>query len=162
MSWEVMQTRTGPCDCGAGTETYTLEVDDWNRTRNSTEIHCPTCLSKREQEFEADQNREDRRARLLGRAQQLVSDRYCSRWLDLFAGMTKKAAWLRYTGGVGYPALGTFYQHVNDSGGLTEHLVWCLTNDLERSMGVLGIEDAEIKKALKERERLWKPTSKSI
>jgi hypothetical protein len=29
-------------------------------------------------------------------------------------------------------------------------------------MGVLGIEDAEIKEVLKERERLWKPTSKSM
>jgi hypothetical protein len=45
MSWEVMQTRTGPCGCGAGTETCTLEVDDWNRTRNSTEIHCRLALS---------------------------------------------------------------------------------------------------------------------
>jgi hypothetical protein len=35
---EVMQTRTDPCDWCAGTETYTVEVDDWNRTRNSTEI----------------------------------------------------------------------------------------------------------------------------
>jgi hypothetical protein len=97
---EVMQTRTDPCDWCAGTETYTVEVDDWNRTRNSTEICCPNCLSKREQQIDADQEREERRIRLLGRAQQLLLDRYCSQWLELFAGKTKKAAWLRYTGGV--------------------------------------------------------------
>jgi hypothetical protein len=37
MSWEVMQTKTGPCACGAGTETCTLEMEDWNRTRSATE-----------------------------------------------------------------------------------------------------------------------------
>ena len=61
MSWEVMQTETGLCACGAGTETYTLEMDDWNRTRSATEIHCPGCREKQQQELAADKRREERR-----------------------------------------------------------------------------------------------------
>jgi hypothetical protein len=159
MSWEVMQTGTRPCECGSGTETYTFEIDNWNRSRSSTEIHCPNCRQKAERESEADRKREERRYWLLCSAQQLATDRYSTRWLKLFAGKTKKAAWQRYTGGNGYPSLGTFYQHVKHAGSLDKYLAECLTSDLEGSLRVLGIEDGEIKELLKEREQLWKPTS---
>jgi len=36
---------------------------------------------------------------------------------------------------------------------------WCLTNDLERSLRVLGVENKEIGTVLQERARLWRPTS---
>lgn len=159
MSWAVMQTQTGPCACGVGTETYTLEMDDWNRTRSATEIHCPECKEKRERELEADRRREERRDELLRRAQELAAERYGVQWPNLFSGMTKKAAWQKYTDGVGYPALGTFYQHIKHAGSLSKHLGWCLTSDLERCLSVLGINDAEIAELLKERKHLWKPMS---
>lgn len=159
MSWEVMQTTTGPCACGAGTQTYTLEMDDWNRTRSATEIQCPVCSENREHEIEADRKRDERRDWLLRRAQELATERYRTRWLELFTGMTRKTAWQRYTGGTGYPALGTFYQHIKHAGGLSQHLEWCLTGDLERCLKILGIEDAEINELLKERAQLWKPTT---
>lgn len=159
MSWEIMSTETRPCQCGAGTETFTFEMDDWNRTRSSTEIHCPQCREKKQREVEADAAREERRAELLEKAQNLATERYLAKWLALFAGMTKKAVWERYTGGSGYPALGTFYQHVKHSGSLDEYMKWCLANDLERSLRVLEITDKEINALLIERERLWRPTS---
>ena len=34
MSWEIMRTETGPCERGAGPETHTFEMNDWNRTRS--------------------------------------------------------------------------------------------------------------------------------
>jgi hypothetical protein len=104
MSWEIMRAETSPCECGAGTETSTFEMDDWNRTRSSAEIHCPQCREKRQQALNAEQARERRRDELLERAQQLAIERYLAKWLLLFEGMTKKAAWDRYTGGSGYPA----------------------------------------------------------
>lgn len=138
MSWEVMRTETGPCECGESTQTFTYEMDDWNRTRSSTEIHCPKCRNRERQQREADQARERHRAELLHTAQQLASDRYLAKWLALFESMTKKAAWERYTGKAGYPALGTFYQHIKHSGSLNKYIEWCFTNDLERSLRVLG------------------------
>jgi hypothetical protein len=35
MGWEVMRTETSPCECGESTQTFTFEMDDWNRTRSS-------------------------------------------------------------------------------------------------------------------------------
>jgi hypothetical protein len=159
MSWEIMRTETGPCECGEGTETFTFEMDDWNRTRNSTEIHCPKCQEKKQREIEAEQAREKKRDELLKRAQQLTTERYLPQWLARFAGMTKKAAWGRYTGGADYPALGTFYQHVKHSGSLSKYMEWCLTSDLERSLSVLEVNDKEIDTLLQERARLWRPSS---
>ena len=95
MSWEIMRTETGPCECGEGTETFTFEMDDWNRTRSSTEIHCPKCREKKQRQIEAEQSRERKRDEHLQRARQLATERYLAQWLALFAGMTKKAAWER-------------------------------------------------------------------
>ncbi|WP_157466893.1 hypothetical protein [Edaphobacter aggregans] len=159
MSWEIMRTETAPCECGEGTETFTFEMDDWNRTQSSTEIHCPKCQQKKQREIEVEQAREKKRDELLQRAQQLTTERYLLQWLALFAGMTKKAAWERYTGGSGYPALGTFYLHVKHSGSLGKYMEWCLTNDLERSLGVLEVKDKEIDALLQERAQLWRPSS---
>jgi hypothetical protein len=134
-------------------------MDDWSRTRSSTEIHCPQCREKKRLELEAERRCEKKRGELLQRAQQLATERYLVKWLGLFAGMTKKAVWDRYTGGAGYPALGTFYQHIKHSGNISKYMEWCLTNDLERSLRVLGVEDKEIDALLQERARLWRPTS---
>ena len=162
MSWEVTRRETHPCDCGAGTETFTVEMDDWNRTRSSTEVHCPKCREKKQREIDAERTREKKWDELLQRAQQLATERYLAQWLALFAGMTKKAAWERYTGGSGYPALGTFYQHVKHSGSLGKYMEWCLTSDLERSLRVLEVEDKEINVLLRERAQLWRPTSGAL
>lgn len=162
MSWEIMRSETGPCECGAGTITNVMEMDDWNRTRGSTEIHCPACEEKRSRELEANRAREKRRDELLRRAKQLAKDRYLERWLALFAELSKKAAWERYTGGSGYPALGTFYQHVKHSGSLSKYMEWCFPNDLQKSLRILDVEDKEIEGLLKEHSLLWRPTSKSL
>ena len=159
MSWEIMSTETRPCDCGAGTETFTFEMDDWNRTRSSTVIHCPQCQKKNRRVLEAERARERRRDELLERAQQLATERYLPQWRAAFAGMTKKAAWELYTGGAGYPGLGTFYQHVKHAGSLSKYMEWCLPNNLERVLHIIGVKDEEIEMLLKEHKSLWRPTS---
>ena len=100
MSWEIMRTETGPCECGEGTETFTSEMDDWNRTRSSTEIQCPKCREKKQRQIEAEQACDKKRDDLLQRAQQLMTERYLPKWLALFAGMTKKAALANIWSGV--------------------------------------------------------------
>jgi hypothetical protein len=162
MSWEVLRTENTPCDCGSGTQTFTFEMDDWNRTRISTEIHCASCRDRRDREQKEEQAKQKRRGELLDRAKQLVKERYLKRWLDSFVGMTKKAAWARYTGGAAYPSLGTFYQHLTHAGGLPQYMEWCLLNDLERSLQVLGVHDQEIEGLLKEHAGLWRPTNNSF
>lgn len=43
MSWEVMSDKEKTCSCGKGTVRIKIEMDDWNRTRESEEIKCEEC-----------------------------------------------------------------------------------------------------------------------
>jgi hypothetical protein len=88
----------------------------------------------------------------------MAVNRYLAQWLAVFADMTKKAAWKRVTEGSGYPALGTFYQHVKHFGSLAKYMEDRLARDLEQSLRVLEVEDKEIDALLQERARLWRPT----
>ena len=81
MSWEVMKTETGPCECSEGTQTFTSEMDDWNSDAEfDRDSLCPKCRYKEQQPREADQAREKRREELLHTAQHLASDRYRAKW----------------------------------------------------------------------------------
>jgi len=162
MSWEIMRSEAGPCECGTGAVTYVFEMDDWNRTRSSTEVQCPACRRKADEEAKAEWNLEQRRSILLQAARELGTKRYLSQWQALFSGISKRAAWERYTGGSGYPALGTFYQHARDFGSLSKYMDWCFPQDLEKSLIILHVQDREITAMLKEHSRLWKPTNKSL
>ena len=51
----------------------------------------------------------------------------------LFDGKSRKAAWLSYTGGAGYPAQETFYKHVREIGGLPEYMTRCFHHELDAS-----------------------------
>jgi hypothetical protein len=65
--------------------------------------------------------------------------------------LRKKAAWPRYTGGSGYPALGTFYKHVKDAGGVNAYMRRCFESDIEEALRKLPIEDNEIEELLSQR-----------
>jgi len=151
MSWEIMRSETKPCQCGKGTISQILEMDDWNRTRSSTEIHCPDCLQKAAEEAEARRQKESANESLYNNAKKLATDRYLRKWLDLYSGIASKAAWQRYTGGSGYPALGTFYKHVKDAGGVREYMEWRFQSDFESALREMDIEDKDIIELLSQR-----------
>jgi|SRR5215831_10863702 len=151
MSWEVMKSETTKCHCGKGIMTYTMEMDDWNRTRSSTEIHCPDCRARAALEAKERAQRAAGNEALYDQARNLATDRYMPKWLDLYAGLTKKAAWQRYTGGCGYPALGTFYKHVKHAGGVTTYMRSCFESDFEEALQKMSIEGKEINKLLSAR-----------
>lgn len=89
----------------------------------------------------------------------IAEARYLESWLKIFAGLTKRAAWERLTeGGKSYPALGTFYKHVRDFGGLQPYLIWSFKSDLKHAIKVGSIRDAELEELLAEYDRLWVPT----
>jgi hypothetical protein len=153
MSWEVMGSQTTECHCGKGTMTHVMEMDDWNRTRSSTEIHCPDCSEKAAREAEERRQEEARNDALYSKAKRLATDRYLRKWLDLYSGLTAKAAWQRYTGGSGYPALGTFYKHVKHAGGVAEYMRRCFVTDIEDALRKMSIEDKEIDELLSQRSK---------
>ena len=89
MSWEVMRSETAPCECCAGTVTYTFEMDDWNRTRNGREIHCGTCQEKDRLRVEAEHARQIKRDSLLEEARRIATERYLELWLKSYASLSK-------------------------------------------------------------------------
>jgi hypothetical protein len=150
MSWEVMSSDTKPCECGKGTVTHVMEMDDWNRIRNSMEIHCPDCRKKAARRADEQRRTEAQKERLYEQAKRLAIKRYLMQWLDGYEGLSSKAAWERYTGGSGYPALGTFYKHVKDAGGLAKYMRWCFENDIEGALKNMAVRDQDILDLLKE------------
>lgn len=154
MSWEVMSSETVVCRCGKGTVTHVMEMDDWNRVRNHTDIHCPDCRRKAAREADAERRTEAKKEQLYEQAKQLAIKRYMRQWLDGYVGLTSKAAWERYTGGSGYPALGTFYKHVKDAGGVADYMRWRFEGDIEDALKKMAVRDQEILDLLKERKSL--------
>jgi hypothetical protein len=157
MSWEEMGSETRPCPCGKGTVTYRWEMDDWNRTRNDRTINCAKCQADAEAEERAAIEREQERAALLSKAGALASGRYLETWLSLFVGKSKKKAWLIYTGGRGYPALGTFYKHVRDFDGVEKYLRWSFEHDIDKVLRTLGVDDSEVTGMLRDAEKMRVP-----
>lgn len=151
MSWEEMSVETKPCPCGKGTITYRMEMDDWNRVRHGQTIHCPKCKADADEKHRAEFERERKREKLLAKAVQVAEKRYLDRWLKLYENKSKKAAWLLYTGGSGYPALGTFYQHVKEEG-VEQYLRRSFSYDFQKALLRMEIKDGEIESLLAARD----------
>ncbi len=149
-----MSVDRSPCACGAGTVETTFEMDDWNRSRPSQVIHCPTCEAAHSEVLRQRKQNEADRAALLGEAQRLAKERYLSRWLALFEGKSRKAAWQTFTGGAGYPALETFYKHVREKGGVAEYMTWCFHQEVRHALRILQVEDADITDLLDRRDAI--------
>jgi len=154
MSWDEMGCETRPCPCGTGTVTYRWEMDDWNRTRDSKTINCSKSQADADTEERAAMERERERAALLSRAGELARERYFEAWLNLFSGKSKKKAWLIYTGGRGYPALGTFYKHVRDFEGVEKYLRRSFEHDIDKILRSLRVDDSEVTAMLRAAEKL--------
>jgi hypothetical protein len=60
----------------------------------------------------------------------------------------------RYTGGSGYPSLGTFYKHVNAAGGVSEYMKWRFDCDIEDALRRMSIADKEIETLLSRRSQV--------
>lgn len=152
MSWEQMSAETKPCRCGKGTITYYMDMDDWNRTRHYKSIACAECKAVAEEKDRLEIEREKKRESLLARAVQIAKERYLARWLSMYAGKTKKAAWRLCTGGSGYPALGTFYKHVKFDGTVEQYLCRSFSHDFQKALKQMKINDGEIRDLLAARE----------
>src|SRR5262245_4745909 len=124
MGYETMWEDTDPCRCGRGTIVSRFEMDDWNRTRRTWQTRCPVCFEEDRTRRQAEQRAEEQRDQYFQQARVLAENRYMQTWLDRFTGISAKVAWLLYTGGSGYPCLGTFYKHAKWHGGVIEYMRW--------------------------------------
>ncbi|MDI1302668.1 MAG: hypothetical protein PSX71_12240 [bacterium] len=153
MSWEEMVPETKPCWCGKGTITYRMQMDDWNRTRNSREINCPVCLEQANRESEERRQREESKKALYEKAKALAENSHLEHWLSRYSGLSKKAAWQLYTSGKGYPSLGTFYKNTKNEG-LANYMRRSFLSDFEDALKKMNVIDEEVQELLNERERI--------
>lgn len=153
MSWESMGSETSPCWCGKGTIIFHTEMDDWNRVRHHTEINCEYCKLQQQEKIDAANKRKARRDELYQRAKAMAESRYLQAWVDRYSGMSKVDAWRLYTGGVGYPSLGTFRKHVKE-GGLAKYFQRVFSHHFEEALDKMGVVDSEIDKLLTQMDQL--------
>lgn len=146
-----MSVDKSPCACGAGYFEDTYEMDDWNRSRTSRVIHCPSCQAEHDEKMRRHAEDERQREALLSEAKALAEKRHLEPWLAMYAPLNKKKAWELYTGGSGYPALGTFYQHVKHHGSVRDYMRWCFFNDIAAALQKMDIVDVEISQLLERR-----------
>lgn len=150
MSYEVMSDKTIPCDCGGGTFQDIFEQNDWGQWRESRVIRCPVCQAAEDKRQADARERRRQRTELMDQARLLARERHLETWLSRFRGGTRKAAWEFYRGGRGYPALGTFYAHVRDGGGLDRYMEWCFFQDVARALRLMSVTDMEIADILRQ------------
>ncbi|CAE6899508.1 hypothetical protein [Paraburkholderia domus] len=144
MSWEQISTETRPCPCGNGTVTITTEMDDWNRYRESKAIDCPSCRATQHALDSAREQHIARKTASVAQAHALAASRYLDQWLALFEGKSKKSCRDTLFKTDKYPAMGTFYKHVEQSGSLHKYLEAEFHRDFEAALRLLGVNDAEI------------------
>ena len=128
-------------------------MDDWNRVRESIDIRCPFCKAEHEKRRVESAARERERHALHSRAKRLAQARYLGQWLSRYAGVSKKQAWLLYTGGNGYPALGTFYAHLKDTT-IEKYMTDAFERDFEDALQKMGVSDREIQDLLASMARI--------
>lgn len=144
-----MVPETKLCSCGEGTITYLTEMDDWNRFRYETQVNCPTCKAEVDEKSRLEHQRECNREEQLSKAREIAKSRYLDRWLAMYEGLSKREAWLLYTGGVAYPALGTFYKHVRKEG-VEAYIRQNFSHDFQKALCAMGIRDDDIEKLIAE------------
>lgn len=147
MSWESMSPEIRPCRCGRGTIVFHTEMDDWNRVRHHTEIHCEYCKFQQQQEIAAENMRKARCDELYQTAKTLAEYRYLQAWINRYSDMSQVDAWRLYTEGVGYPSLGTFRKHVKEEG-LDNYFRRVFRHSFEEALNKMMIVDPEINELL--------------
>ncbi|MGD7054769.1 hypothetical protein [Sutcliffiella horikoshii] len=146
MSWEEMDRRDYPCNCGNGTYTVVVQMDDWNRHRERRTINCPECA---ENEKTAKINEAKERERLKNLDEEIktyFSEHYMEKWLSYFdSAKNKKEIWaLAKEKGIERDSLSSFYTR-NKSKGIEIYVKeLAISDNMQKIMQALNIEDLDL------------------
>lgn len=143
-------------------------MDDWNRTRREWTMNCANCAKEyvlyeypaydsgipytaarwvRASAYNESEKLKKEAESLKRRADNLAEKRYLQKWLSMFDGKSKKAAWEILTdSGRRYPSLGTFYKHVGHEG-FDAYLIRQFRQDTTKALSIIGITDAETQRS---------------
>lgn len=146
MSWEEMYRRDYPCNCGKGTYTEVVEMDDWNRRREHRSINCLECAEKEKIAKIKEGEERERLKKLDEEIKTYFRERYIEAWLTYFASAkNKKEIWaLAKEIGVERDSLSSFYNR-NKSISMEDYVENLAVSDNMKSiMQVLNIEDIDL------------------
>lgn len=143
MSWEFMGTETLPCKCGAGTISISTEMDDWNRKRYNRTVNCEYCKEQERVKAEEADRQKKLHDDLSHKVRGLAEPRYLDKWTEQMTGKSKVDAWRLYTGGEGYPSLGTFRKHMKEEGQI-KYFQRLFRQDIGAALIKMGVSDSEI------------------
>jgi hypothetical protein len=138
MSWEDDRVEKRPCPCDKGHYTVTYRSNDWGQHDERWSMDCSQCrkthglyqyiinwkgMHERYSVWaptqdlrELDELRKALEQQQIGIATHLKTQ-YEDRWIEHFAGKSKKATWAELTDeGSSYPQLSTFYNHARHYG----------------------------------------------
>ena len=131
------------CACGKGTEEIYTEMDDWNRTRSSTIIHCKECREKEERR-KTEIKKEFSRLRILTKEiTQHFNENHMEQWLHVFITCKNKKAvyvFLKENDLVDY-SLNSFYQKFNGKSSEEKIASTIVPKNMETILNILNISD---------------------
>ncbi|WP_066320474.1 hypothetical protein [Bacillus sp. FJAT-29814] len=158
MSWEEMYSRDYPCSCGKGTYTEVVEMDVWNRRREHRTINCSECAEKEKLAKIKEAEERERLKKLDEEIKNYFEERYMEEWLTYFASAkNKKEIWaLAKEIRVERDSLSSFYNR-NKSINMEEYVrKLAVTNNMQKIMEVLNIEDMQLTSKIDEALKLKK------
>lgn len=155
MGWDEMSRVDYPCPCGKSTYTRVVEMDDWNRYRESRIMHCPYCAEKEKEERARIREESERLSKLEKEIKAYFAVKYLKEWLAYFEkAKNKKQTWeLARKLGVETYSLSAFYSHKYSS---METYIESLATyyNMDKIMHVLNINDRELTSKVEEAMRL--------
>lgn len=94
MSWEVMRDEEKTCSCGKGKIRIIVEMDDWNRTRESEEILCEECQKELLRKKKIKEDEDKKYAKLSNDVIIYFKEKYLPELLKYFEQTkSKKSIW---------------------------------------------------------------------
>lgn len=155
MGWDETSRGTYPCNCGKGTYTFIIEMDDWNRYREHRTMNCPVCAEKEKRE----ENNKIEESKLLFKLAEEIRVYFSKKYMDqLFTyfstAKNKKQTWeLAKEIGIERSSISSFYKHFKN----IEKYIEDLANyqNMSNIMKALNIEDVGLNSKVEKAMELY-------
>lgn len=146
MGFEKMNHYERSCDCGKGTVEVYTEMDDWNRIKSHTTIHCEECRKEeklKEREINEERNRLNN---LREEITKYFDQNYMEHWQSIFKNSkTKKEVYIFLKEkSIVNSSLNSFYK--NFTGKSKEEIIDKAINfkNIETILNIINISDTHL------------------
>lgn len=152
MSWEVMSDKEETCLCGKGKIRIILEMDDWNRTRESEEILCEECLKELTRKKKLQEDEDEKYIKLSNDVIIYFKEKHLPKLFKYFEQTkSKKSIWETMHGiGIEKGSLQSFYNH-NKKFDKQQYIEKAISiGNISKIVSLINIKDEMLEQILKE------------